>query len=129
MSIDRAAAADWARAYGSTWAAWDIAGFLDLFSEDVVYLEHPTGEAVVGRAALDAYVREEEREQGDVTVRIGSPVVDGNRVAGEFWAAGEDGAIAGGFIALLDATGRCTMFREYWFEIEEGAEPPEGWGT
>ena len=97
-------------------------------TEDVEYVDHPTGRTVVGRPALEAYVLEEQREQGPVTVRIGSPVVEGNRVAAEFWATGEDAAVVGGFIARLDDDCRCTVFREYWFELEGPAAPFPAWG-
>jgi hypothetical protein len=128
MSIDRERAAEWASAYGSTWSVWDVTGFVELFSEDVVYVDHPTGETVLGRPALDAYVRKEQREQGRVTVHMGSPVVEGDRVACEFWATGDEGSIPGAFIARLDDNGRCTQFREYWFELEDVVQPFPGWG-
>ena len=57
--------------YGRTWEAWDVPGFLDLFSDDVVYVAHPTAETVVGRAALERYVCTEAAEQGDVRVTMG----------------------------------------------------------
>jgi ketosteroid isomerase-like protein len=128
MAIDRELAARWARAYGSTWSQWDVDAFVALFSDDVIYVDHPTGQTVRGRADLAEYVRNEQREQGPVAVRMGEPVVEGNRLAAEFWATGEDGAIAGGFVARLDEDGRCSLFREYWFELEGPVEPFPAWG-
>jgi hypothetical protein len=36
--------------------------------------------------------------------------------------------IAGCFVAELDEDGRCTAFREYWFEIEGHNDAGEDWG-
>jgi hypothetical protein len=53
---------------------------------------------------------------------------------GEFWVQatnnGEKASIAGCLIARLDGPGgRCTHFREYWFDLEGHRDPFEGWGT
>ena len=129
MSTDRSSAATWASDYGRTWSSWDVEGFVALFTEDVVYVDHPSSQAVRGREALRAYVLGEREAQGEVTVRIGSPLIDNDRVAAEFWASARDVAIAGGFIAHLDREGLCSFFREYWFELDAAAQPFAGWGT
>jgi hypothetical protein len=41
-------------------------------------------EKVVGRAALASYIRKEAEDQGTASVRMGRPVIDGDRVAAEF---------------------------------------------
>jgi ketosteroid isomerase-like protein len=130
MSVDREAAAGFVLRYGATWETWDVARFVELFSDDVVYIYHPTGETVVGASALRRYVEKEKAEQGAVSVRMGSPIIDGDRVAAEFWATGADATIAGCFIAQLNpADGKCTHFREYWFDIAGRTDPFDGWGT
>ncbi len=105
MTVSRETAASFAEAYGSNWNAWDVAGFCALFSEDVNYIAHPTEETVVGRTALEAYVKKEQREQGSVRVRMGTPLVDGEHVVCEFWVAATDNSaeatIAGCLIAHL----------------------------
>jgi len=121
--------------YGTTWERWDLAGFVELFSDDVIYVEHPTDETVVGREEMARYIRKEQAEQGTASVRMGRPIVEGNQVVAEFWATmsnreGErEGTLMGCFIAQLDpTTGRCTRFRQYWFEVEGHVEPFNGWG-
>ena len=133
MGTSREDAVAFVEGYGRTWESWDYAAWVDLFTDDVVYVEHPTQRPVVGRAALDAYVRNEAAEQGAVSVRMGSPVVEGNRVAGEFWVTAtgdsEPMTLVGGFTARLEPDGRCSRFREYWFHIEGEATPAyDGWG-
>ena len=133
MSLDRERATAFVDGYGQTWESWDVAGFVELFSHEVVYAAHPTEEIVVGREALRRYLRKEETEQGAGSVRMGKPVIEGHRVAAEFWVTatnrGEEATFAGCFIAQLDPTdGRCTYFREYWFDIEGHTSAYKGWG-
>jgi len=63
---------------------------------------------------------------------MGKPVIDGDRVAAEFWVAAtsgdRDATIAGCFIARVGPDGRCTSFREYWFDAEGQTRAYEGWG-
>jgi ketosteroid isomerase-like protein len=132
MAVDRERAAAFVRSYGRSWENWDVAGFLDLFSDDIVYVAQPTQETVVGREALGRYLQKEATEQGKVRVRMGEPVIDGGRVAAEFWVTatseGEVATITGCFIARLKSDGRCVSFREYWFDEEGHASAFEGWG-
>jgi uncharacterized protein (TIGR02246 family) len=129
------AAADFVAGYGRTWQAWDVDGFLDLFTEDVVYVVHPTEETVEGRETLRVYFAKEEAEQGPVEVRMGEPLVDGDRVVAEFWVtSGEEAeepmTIVGCLLAQIDpGSGRCPRFREYWFDLAGRIEPFPDWGT
>lgn len=133
MNPDRERATAFVDGYGRTWESWDIEGFVELFSDQAIYVVHPTEETVLGREALRDYVRKEQAEQGVVSVRMGTPIVEEDRVVAEFWVTAsnrdEEGTIAGCFIARLDPNdGRCTHFREYWFEIVGQADAYEGWG-
>ncbi len=135
MSVAEEQALAFVEGYGRTWQDWDLAGFVGLFSDDVVYVEHPIDETVVGREEMWHYIRKEQEEQGTASVRMGRPIVAGDRVVGEFWAAmsnrqGEaPGTLTGCFIARLDpASGRCTHFRQYWFEFKGHVSPFQGWG-
>ncbi len=87
MSRERQQATAFVEGYGRTWEDWDFDGFVALFADDVVYVEHPIDETVVGREEMARYIRKEQAEQGTARVRMGKPIVEGNRVVGEFWAA------------------------------------------
>ncbi len=132
MTADREHASAFVNGYGRSWETWDVPAFLELFSDEVVYVAHATEETVVGRAALESYLQKEASEQGQVSVRMGNPVIDGDRVAAEFWVTatseGHDATIAGCLIAHLGADGRCHFFREYWFDVEGHTTAYEGWG-
>ena len=131
-SLSRESAAAFVEGYGRTWESWDFFGFVDLFSDEVVYVAHATEGTVVGRQALATYIRKEAEEQGEATVRMGTPVIDGDRVAAEFWVTrtndGEDWTTAGCFIARIGPDGRCDFFREYWFDVEGHTNAYKGWG-
>jgi ketosteroid isomerase-like protein len=128
----REAAVAFVGGYGRGWQSWDIDGLTDLFGEEVVYVAHATEETVRGRDALAVYFEKEAGEQGEVDVRMGDPVIEGDRVAAEFWVKAAYGdeptTIPGCFIARLDADGRCVDFREYWFDSAGHIDAFEGWG-
>ncbi len=133
MSTARESASAFVSGYGRTWESWDVAGFVGLFSDDVVYVAHPE-ETVVGSEALRRYVRKEEAAQGAVSVRMGTPMIAGEQVMAEFWVnatnEGEQATIAGCLIARLEPEGgRCTHFREYWFDLAGHSGPYAGWGV
>ena len=134
MQVDREKATAFVERYGRTWESWDFVGFVDLFKDDVIYVEHPTDETVVGRRQMEAYIRAEHEYQGAATVRMGAPIVEGDQVVAEFWAtmtqAEQKRTLIGCFIARLDPTdGRCGHFRPYWFETRGHASPFAGSGS
>jgi hypothetical protein len=130
--VPRELAVAFVDAYGRTWESWGFTAFVDLFSDDVVYVAHATEETVVGRTALADYIRKEAADQGQASVRMGTPVIDGDRVAAEFWVTrtneGKDWTTAGCLVARLGPDGRCTAFREYWFDVEGHTRAYDGWG-
>ena len=92
-----------------------------------------TDETVVGREQMLDYIRREQIAEGAASVRMGSPIVEGNCVVGEFWTTmskpGEQATLVGCFIARLDPeTGRCCDFRQYWHEVSGHVDPYPGWG-
>lgn len=119
MTVSREMATAFVAGYGQTWESWDYEGFVDLFSDDVIYVEHPVHETVIGREAMARYIRREHAEAGTVRVRMGRPIIEGDQVVAEFWTTmsnREDeppGTLIGCFIAQLDpTTGRCMRFRQ-----------------
>ncbi len=67
-------------------ASVGLRGLRRPLTDDAVDVEHPTDETVVGRDQLLDYIRREHDAEGVASVHMGSiPVVDGERVVGEFW--------------------------------------------
>ena len=79
MNVDRETATAFVDGYGRTWESWDLVGCVELFSDDVVYVEHPTDETVVGKVEMERYIRREQAEQGVASVRMGKPIVQGDK--------------------------------------------------
>jgi ketosteroid isomerase-like protein len=132
--MDRETAVAFVEGHGRTWQAWDLEGFADLFTDDVVYVEHPTDETVVGHEQMLDYIGREQIAAGAANVRMGSPIVEGDCVVGEFWTTmskpGEQATLIGCFIAQLDSeSGRCRHFRQYWHEVSGHVHPYPGWGV
>jgi hypothetical protein len=73
VTVSRELATAFVEGYGRTWGDWDFDGFVDLFTDDVVYVEHPVNETVIGREAMGRYIRREHAEAGTVRVRMGKP--------------------------------------------------------
>jgi ketosteroid isomerase-like protein len=51
MSIDPRRAVAFVETYGRAWESWDEEAFVQMFTEDIVYIAHPD-EIVHGRQAL-----------------------------------------------------------------------------
>ncbi len=125
--------ADWIRSYCEAWEKADEDLVASLFTEDASYRSSPFREPFRGQAEIRAYWRRGAGHQRETRVRMGSPFVDGRRVAVEWWATmiEEDEAVTlpGCLILRFADDGRCSDLREYW-HLEAGRrEPFAGWGT
>ncbi len=125
----REQAAAWVAAYERAWRAGDAEQAAALFTPDCLYRSHPF------READDAagYTRRVFAAESGVEARFGAPVVEGHRVAVEYWATlredGEEVTLAGCDVLRLTADGRCCELREYWAQRPGRCEPPPGWGS
>lgn len=127
MGID-----EWVEAYRVAWETRDSKAAGALFAEDSSYRDHIFDEPHLGRGGVEAYWSDVTSAQADVEVRMGTPFVDGNRVAVEFWttmlAGGEPLTLPGCLLLRFDDDGLCTDLREYWVTLPEIRQPPNGWG-
>jgi hypothetical protein len=123
----------WLDAYRRAWIERNAAAARALFTPDAVYREQPFQPPFAGADAIASYWSRVTAIQRDIQLRYGRPVVDGNRVAVEWWATlvNDDVSVtlAGGFLLLVAEDGRCRELREYWILKEGTHQPPEGWGT
>jgi len=113
----------------------------ELFADDGIHRSSPTKPAHVGRDAIAASWRRATATQEELELQCGTPIIDGERVAVEWWAVMRDPerssepssdavTLPGCLLLRFGADGRCTELCEYsntWF----GASlfPPPGWGT
>jgi len=125
--------AAWLEAYRVAWERADADAAAALFSEDSTYRSNIFEEPYRGREGVKTYWETVTATQSDVTVRIGRPFGDGDRVAAEFWTTmksdGADVTLPGCLLLHFDADGRCRSLREYWHFEPGTAQPPPEWGT
>jgi len=119
----------WLHRYGLAWEEGDPDATAALFTEDAVYRSAPFREPHIGRAAIREYAVNATADQTGTKVRFGTPIVDGNRVAVEWWATFDDGTLPGTLYLRFAPNGLCEELRETWNWADERLDPPEGWGT
>lgn len=124
--------AGWLERYRVAWIERDADAAGRLFTDDAVYREQPFQEAFVGRAAIRDYWSRVTASQTRVELRYGRAIVDGRRLAVEWWAnletTGGPITLAGEFLLLFADGGECRELREYWLLTQARVEPPPGWG-
>ena len=127
----------WLEAYGKAWRTHDADAAAALFTEDSIYRSHPFRDPHRGQDGVRAYWVKATEDQRGLDLRFGVPVVEGNRVAVEWWAVmkvaspGEGdgiGTLPGCLFLIFAPDGRCRELREYWHWKDEEVSPPDGWG-
>jgi ketosteroid isomerase-like protein len=123
---------EWLEEYGRAWRDNDADAVVALFTEDAEYRSSPFREPDLGSEGIRAYWLRATSTQEDLDVRMGTPIVAGDRVAVEWWATmredGEEITLPGCLLLRFAPDGRCASLREYW-HVEPGLhEPHPGWG-
>jgi hypothetical protein len=130
--MDRERAGAWLDAYRRAWEQADTPAVVGLFTSDATYRSHPLRPAHTGPDGIAAYWTGATTDQRDVRVRLGAPIVDGDRVAAEWWTtmlAGDDPVTLVGCLLLTFASdGRCRSLRECWNLRSQLQDPPPDWG-
>jgi hypothetical protein len=123
---------EWVSSYARAWETADENLIVSLFSEDASYRSSPFRDAFVGHDEIRAYWRRGAGTQRETRVRMGRPLVDGSRVAVEWWTTmidgGEEVTLPGCLLLSFQADGRCHDLREYWHTQDGRREPFAGWG-
>ena len=129
--MDRAAAQAWLDRYVSAWLSYDASDIAELFTEDVAYRYHPSGDPIVGRAAVVAsWLGESESDvastrdaPGTYSARYAPVAVDGDVVVStgtSSYREQPDGPVVrvydNCFVMRFDAQGRCSEFTEYYVQ-------------
>ena len=122
----------WLDGYRRAWEERDPDAAAALFTEDASYREQPYQEAFQGRDGVREYWAGVTATQDEVRFRSGTPVVQGDRAAVEWWVTmlngGVEVTLAGEFLLRFADDGLCRELREYWHFSEGRLEPPAGWG-
>jgi uncharacterized protein (TIGR02246 family) len=124
----------WLERYRRAWENGDAEAAAVLFTDDAVYRSSPFREPHVGQAGIREYWTNATATQADTRVLIGRPVVEGDRVAVEWWATYTDadegeGTLPGILMLRFVPDGRCAELRETWNWEAGTHEPHPGWGA
>jgi ketosteroid isomerase-like protein len=124
----------WLEGYRRAWEEGDADAVVGLFTDDAIYRSSPFREPHVGSEGIREYWSRATSSQSGTRVVVGNPIVDGNRVAVEWWATYVDaeegaGTLPGILFLRFAADGRCEELRETWHWVEGIRPPHEGWGT
>ncbi len=120
----------WLDGYGRAWERFDRDGFVGCFTDEATYAWGPWTEPLRGHEAIGARFDEAVADQADV--RFGHEplaVTPDGRGLARWWVAMAIPAheitveLEGIFLVTLDATGKCTEFREWWNERTTPAHP------
>jgi uncharacterized protein (TIGR02246 family) len=76
----------WLERYRRAWEDGDADAAAALFTDDAVYRSSPFREPHLGQDGIRECWTNTTATQADTHVLIGRPVVEGDRVAGEWWA-------------------------------------------
>jgi len=80
----------WVDEYGRAWRDKDADAVVALFTEDAEYRSSPFRDPSVGSTGIRDYWMRATSSQEDADVRMGTPVVAGDRVVVEWWATMRD---------------------------------------
>jgi hypothetical protein len=122
----------WVERYGRAWETADEEAAADLFSENATYRSNIFEDPHVGRVGVEAYWRQVTSTQQDIRVRMGRPLIQGNRAAVEWWTTmeqdGADVTLPGCLLLVFDDEGKCQSLHEYYVFTEGRLDPPPEWG-
>ncbi len=127
------AARHWAEVWQKAWEALDTDAVVALYAPSAIFTSQPFLDPDLGADGVRDYVAGAFAGEGAVRARFGTPIVDGDRVSVEWWAAlteaGEEVTLAGTSTLRFDAAGLVVEQRDTWNLAPSRREPPSGWGS
>ena len=109
------AAGRWAEVWSRAWPAADVEAIVALYTADAIYVSHPFRAPVTPRQYLEPVFA----VQAVAECRFGTPVVEGDRAAVDWWGAitdvdGSVETVAGTSLLRFDADGLVVEQRDAW---------------
>ncbi len=122
----------WVDELATSWRNLDPTAIAALFTTAASYHRHPFRDPLVGRDEIAEAWTEQLASGIFREVRFGTPVIDGDRGAVEWWSmSGESGVdvTQTGVLFLTFTDGLCSSLREVWMDEPADRVPYRGWGT
>ncbi len=123
---------EWIAGYARAWERGDDQAIEELFSEQATYRSSPFREPARGHDEIRSYWRRATGSQRETRVRTGRPIIEGSRVAVEWWTTmideGEEVTLPGCLLLQFEPDGRCSDLREYWHLDRGRLQAYDGWG-
>lgn len=135
MSDDRVSgfARRWADVWQRAWEAGDVEAIVALYHPEAVFSTQPFRVPYRGREGVREYVAQAFAEEQGQRVWVGSPLVDAERAAIEWWATLIENRVeitlAGTSVLTFDGAGLVVEQRDTWNQAGGLYVPPLGWGT
>lgn len=132
MASNRLVVNRWIRNYAKAWLKKDAKAIASLFAEDATYYSHPFRLVHQGRKSVLDYTLG-ALDVGQVyEVRFGKPIVEGSRVAVEYWTTMKeklnDVTLAGCIMLRFAKNGLCRELHDYWVLQTGKIQAPLNWG-
>jgi len=123
---------EWAERYARAWETADEGAAAELFTENATYRSNIFEDPHHGRDGIMSYWRQVTATQSNIRVQMGRPLVDGDRVALEWWTTmdneGAPVTLPGCLLLRFGDDGLCRSLHEYYLFGEGSMEPPPEWG-
>jgi len=123
----------WARVWQRAWESHDADAVAALYAPRSTFSSEPFRVPFRGPGGVRDYTGRAFAEEAEVRAWFGSPVIDGDRAAVEWWAAlrenGEEITLAGTSVLRFDADGMVVEQRDTWNRTAGRRQPPDGWGA
>lgn len=133
MSVSEDVVRNWLDGFGKVWRERDAKAAAAIMTEDGSYRNSPfLDEAFVGHEAIEGFWEAAVANVAGVDFRYGAPVIQGDRVAVEWWtvllSSGEPYTLAGIFLLTFSGD-KVSDLREAYVKEPGTRKPHDGWGN
>lgn len=119
---------EWLVSYGAAWQSGDAEAAVRLFADDAMYFENPFVDPMVGKNSIHRYwIEGASQSQKDVQFSHRAIAFVAGKGLAQWKASfvrvpsGNQVELDGFLLAEFDASGKCTLFREWWHRREQGS--------
>jgi hypothetical protein len=124
------AARRWADVWQTAWPARDLEAIAAMYAEHAKYRALAFRPPDLGVAGVRDYLTRTFATESHIVCRFGTPVVQGDRAAVEWWASWDENdapvTLAGATLLTFDSSGQIIDHRDYWNDATGRVRPYDG---